>query len=443
MKLIYNTNILCLTVIISIQSIITLSNDNELYDTPTQKYYVSPKGSDDNDGSLSAPWKSIDKVNEIVLKPGDSILFERGSEFEGSLYIKNSGTELNPITVSAYSEGKAPSFNNSNLLLNNGNIIQISGDHIIIDGLYFHDGVSADRSKGINARKIGAIYINESADYIVVKNCEFYDCPLGIQIYGQHSLITNNFIHDCNRFLSEPSWGPIGIMVATSNHEISYNRIENMVKVGGTFGADGGAIEIDKYENIHENIEIHHNYSYGNEGFLEIIKGKTENVRVHHNISCDYQQFIFFWSGKNCYVENNTVLCTLPRNSRVRVVFSFADDSVMVRNNIFVVNNGLQVFAGDSDEVYGMDRYNQPHSHNIYYSIDNSVSNPCGKPLGNGDIITDPKFVSIDELNLHLMENSPAIDAGIILGYTKDFNDNPIPVGTAPDIGAYEFDIER
>ena len=34
---------------------------------------------------------------------------------------------------------------------------------------------------------------------------------------------------------------------------------------------------------------------------------------------------------------------------------------------------------------------------------------------------------------------SPAVDHGTNLGYASDFADNPIPAGSAPDIGAFEL----
>ncbi len=187
-----------------------------------------------------------------------------------------------------------------------------------------------------------------------------------------------------------------------------------------------------------ENISIHHNYSVDNEGFLEIIGGDIKKVHVHHNISEDFQDFIFFWGGTDCLVENNTVLCTKPKNSRVHVVFSFdTDSSVVIRNNIFVLANGLQVFAGDS--VYEANHYDQYHYNNIYYCIDGSVRDPVAKPLGKSEKIVDPLFFDFDNRDLHLSPGSPAIDAGVKVDTQSDFEGNEVPCGKAPDIGAYEY----
>ena len=402
------------------------------------EYYLSSKGDDSTSGTIEQPWMSIGKLNEQDFKPGDIIYFERGSKFTGGLLIEESGKPENPIIFTAYGTGKSPLLVNRNHDVINGNIIQISGSHIIIDGFYFRDGLPANRQKRIGARQSGVIFINEGANHNIIRNCEIENCPMGIQVYGEYCLITQNFIHDCNIFLSYPNWGPVGIMLATSNNEISYNHFRNYYSIGGSFGADGGAIEIDVSDIPKENINIHHNFSIDNEGFLEIISGDIKNVHIHHNISEDFQDFIFFWGGTECIVENNTVLCTKPQNSRVHVVFSFSQDSsVIIRNNIFVLANGLQVFAGDS--VYEATHYDQYHYNNIYFCIDGSVKDPVAKPLGKGEKIVDPLFFDYNSRDFHLCPGSPAIDAGVVVDTQSDFDGSKIPFGKGPDIGAYEY----
>ncbi|MDR2920624.1 MAG: right-handed parallel beta-helix repeat-containing protein [Tannerella sp.] len=77
-----------------------------------QTYYVSPSGNDANNGTSPATaWATIERVNQVIpsLKPGNSVLFERGGTYYGSMYAwKVSGTENNPITIGAYGVGKAP-----------------------------------------------------------------------------------------------------------------------------------------------------------------------------------------------------------------------------------------------------------------------------------------------------------------------------------------------
>lgn len=72
-------------------------------------YYVSADGNDANAGtSTNAPIKSIDKANQLILKPGDVLSFKKGDVFSGQLNIKQSGTSAAPITVSSYGSGSKP-----------------------------------------------------------------------------------------------------------------------------------------------------------------------------------------------------------------------------------------------------------------------------------------------------------------------------------------------
>lgn len=403
-------------------------------------FYVANHGNDNNAGTQTLPWKTLTRVNKHSFSPGDTIYFERGSRFKGGLLINSSGTPDKPIVFTAYGKGKAPTFTNLNPSVLKGNMIQITGSYLVVNGLYFQNGIPVDANENLHVRgEAGAILIAPGANNNIIKNCEIENCPLGIQVIGKYNLIMHNYIHDCNIFLDFPMWGPVGIMVANSNNEISYNKIVNYKAIGGAFGADGGAIEIDDQKFAKDNIYIHHNYSIDNEGFLEITKGKsTNNIQVSYNVCDDYQQFIFFWAGTNCIVENNTVLCLRPKNSRVHVVFSFANEGeVTVRNNIFVLANGLQVFGGDS--VYNATKWNQPHYNNLYYVLDGTQPDPCGILPGKGDIIADPLFINLQSRDLHLQAGSPAVDAGFNVGQSRDFENKPVPAGKAPDIGAFEY----
>lgn len=69
-------------------------------------YYVAVSGNDSNTGlTLSASWKTVDKVNAMnsSFVSGDSILFKRGDVFYGCLNVSCSGaSSLKPIVFSGY-----------------------------------------------------------------------------------------------------------------------------------------------------------------------------------------------------------------------------------------------------------------------------------------------------------------------------------------------------
>jgi hypothetical protein len=73
-------------------------------------YYVdSAKGADSNQGlSAKQPWKSLAKVNATDLAPGDQVLFQRGSIWQGQLAPKGSGKPGAPIVIDSYGKGSRP-----------------------------------------------------------------------------------------------------------------------------------------------------------------------------------------------------------------------------------------------------------------------------------------------------------------------------------------------
>src|SRR5690606_21489424 len=129
-------------------------------------YYINSRvGDDTNTGtSINLPWKSLINLEKNTFAPGDSILFAKGSVYEGGFVFTSSGTAGIPIVFSSYSAGAdlilntprrelsplwerygaghAPAFTNPNWEHLNGNIFRIEGNYIVIDGLYFHDNVN-------------------------------------------------------------------------------------------------------------------------------------------------------------------------------------------------------------------------------------------------------------------------------------------------------------
>ncbi len=408
-----------------------------------QNYYInSTTGKDDNSGiSPTAAWKSLKHLQVINFKPGDSILFAKNSVFTGGFIIKNSGSENQPIVLTSYEEGSMPLFSNTDYNNLHGNAIQIKGAHINIDGLSFKNCANSPSKADKEILLVGAVYAITGADYLTVKNCEFTDCPIGIYINSQHCLITKNYLHDCNRFLSEPDWGPIGIVVGNAYNDISYNICNNYVKVGGNYGADGGFIEFeDRYfgNKVHH-VDVHHNKSVANQGFLEIESKVTgDSLNVYYNFSDDFQQFIFYWGGNHSKVENNTVIRTRPSNhGSVNTVFTMTNPDFSLKNNIFLVANKIQVLVTAPYEVGNYGKL--VHENNLYYCTDSSVADPCGKLLGKGEKIGDPKFKNLIGGDYHLNANSPAIKGGQKLGYHGDIENKMLPVNSMPDIGAFQY----
>jgi hypothetical protein len=429
-------------------------------------YYINSKSGDDAHSGTTKDeaWKSMANLQKGKFLPGDSILFAKGSNYTGGFVFNSSGTAAKPIVFSTYGvgadvvlktprteltpyfekygAGPAPSFTNANWSVLNGNIFRIEGSYIVIDGFYFHDNTNPPGSdkNTKNVQKLGAVYLALNTQHNVVKNCEFFHTPVAVKVKGIHNLITHNYMHDASEMMAY-SWGPIAIMVVSGHNEISHNRVENYGAYGGPYGSDGGVIELDGVDDNFKasDINIHHNTSINNHGFLEIAARNVDSVTVSYNLSDDKNQFIG-GGGYRVNVINNTVVRIREPNVDRYIFWTFNPELTFytVRNNIFYIASDLGVF-GPVKKVTGHVRVaigNHTRSNNLYYSPGNT--NPVGITPANGDIITNPLFADLANHNFRLTAQSPAKGAGINQGYLYDLDGYPV-AAKKTSLGAYAY----
>ena len=130
--------------------------------TGTTYYVSSTHGDDGNAGTDKGhPWKTLDKVNAIAtdLKPGDSVLLERGSTFQDQyLHIKDtSGTADAPITIADYGEASAAK-----------PVIAANG----VKGSQWYQNYRAHVGNHQNKGTVSSTILLKDVSYITVKNLE-------------------------------------------------------------------------------------------------------------------------------------------------------------------------------------------------------------------------------------------------------------------------------
>ncbi len=87
------------------ERILNTPNTEKIYEIKGTKYYISNNGCDCNDGlSPEKPIKSIDAIENLPLKDGDAVLFERGSTFRFTHQINT----VNGVTYGSYGDGEKP-----------------------------------------------------------------------------------------------------------------------------------------------------------------------------------------------------------------------------------------------------------------------------------------------------------------------------------------------
>ncbi|ADP35567.1 Conserved hypothetical protein [Bifidobacterium bifidum PRL2010] len=129
--------------------------------TGTTYYVSSTHGDDGNAGTDQGhPWKTLDKVNAIAtdLKPGDSVLLERGSTFRDQyLHIKDtSGTADAPITIADYGDASAKP------------VIAANG----VKGSRWYQNYRASVGNHQNKGTVSSAILLKDVSYITVKNLE-------------------------------------------------------------------------------------------------------------------------------------------------------------------------------------------------------------------------------------------------------------------------------
>ncbi len=176
--------------------------------TGTTYYVSSENGNDNNDGkSESNAFKSLSKINELTLGPGDQVLLERGSVFnEQYLHLKGSGTAAAYIVVSDYGDdsesmpqinangagqwhqdygretGDVPAAGktvSTALLLTDMEYIKVSDLEITnrrIDGNAYDDGLEYNDQNALDRTGVASVARNNGTlDCIVLDNLYIHD----------------------------------------------------------------------------------------------------------------------------------------------------------------------------------------------------------------------------------------------------------------------------
>jgi hypothetical protein len=268
----------------------------------------------------------------------------------------------------------------------------------------------------------------------------------GVTVQGQYNLVTHNYLHDLimirNTSGGNDDYGAVGVWLYNANNEISYNRMVNCIATSYDYGVDGGAVEL--YGNA-DNTYIHHNWATGCKGFIEVGGGSARNVRVAHNVSISNVRFtLLHLTGgfasvvEDFRVEHNTI-CEMEDYADLKYdtldfIGSPTPGTYLLRNNIFQINDFWYVSDADRNG------WQFTHDHNLFYLTNSRTK--VGFVLGQGERVANPAFVNLGGRDFHVQDGSPAIDAGADLGYTRDYDDQPVPAGPAPDLGAYEHTAE-
>ncbi len=153
-----------------------------------REYFVSAEGDDIHAGTKTAPWKTIEHVNQIDLEPGDRVSFRAGDTFNGRLLLtaEDSGGDQQQVVITSYGKGRATinARHDSGLLAENCN-------YLAVRDLVFHGSGRADGNDG------SGVYL-KYGHHLEVDDVEvsgFRGC--GVSLDGvRNTRITKVYAHD-------------------------------------------------------------------------------------------------------------------------------------------------------------------------------------------------------------------------------------------------------
>lgn len=262
-------------------------------------------------------------AQRLELSAGDRVEFPADAMVFGSMTVAASGTQAQPIVITTAAGGRRARLCNPDFTNDFGRVLDVRGSNVVIENLAFFDGPVPPPDKGLavdavgdqhrSVPQLGAVFIDAGASRVVVRNCEFTACPIGIRVRGSDCQVVSNRLHDAGKITER--WGAIAVAMTGSRIELAHNEIWNYGYLGGLFGGDGAAFEIDgedptAYPRPISDIAIHHNRSWAVKGgFIEVTRCDVKGISLTDNYSDDQDKFAGFYQlADGVRIERNTIV---------------------------------------------------------------------------------------------------------------------------------------
>jgi hypothetical protein len=461
-------------------------------------YYVSPTGDDDHTGlSANEAWRTITKVNSTIFNPGDQILFERGGVWNEKLIISSSGAPESPIVFGTYGDGEKPTIDGRNTL-SQCVASDNQANYIAIDGLHFMNcGDPGDAPSGPEFEEWHGCIVSSENDGWTIRNAEFENCgqraifargdPMG-QDAAKEWIIEDNIIGTVSLTGSRGS-DQVAILLRGLDHPIvRRNKVSPVYtsaiacNTGGQNKTGAECTHPDFYGNEVTNAagcniyamwtdyaKMHHNYIHDSRGAGICASYDSDYAEIYYNIIHDledyqgthYNGIDINLDSDDGMISNNVVINVAYVNITIEDMSwddqSRSSDGWIIRNNILDARGNepaevpIAIYPECKDIVIGNNIYIPNENfwgggyvgrwYGEYMKFDyNEWQNASGDQDSMVvNPVSDQIFMNDANHDYHLTPSSSAIDNGYLIIESIDFEGNPVPQGSAPDIGAYEY----
>jgi hypothetical protein len=280
-------------------------------------YYLNPRrGSDTYPGtSPLQPWKTITRLNQANLEPGDTVYFLGGATFDTSsanfsliLAPVDTGTPTNPITLTSYGNGRATIYSGGKIGMLAQNVEGINVTNLIFHG----SGMLTSTEVGIRFTNTRTDF--STLDHIYIDNVEvghygssgiLIEATTGMSFYRDVRITNSTLHHNFGSGLNTIGPGGVGQGSFTRTiFDLYVGRLTVYDNAGIAIGGvDGGIVERSVSYNTADfgivvgagiwaynssNVIIQHNEAYG-------VKGSP----------VDGNGFALDWDTINCTLQYN------------------------------------------------------------------------------------------------------------------------------------------
>jgi parallel beta-helix repeat protein len=411
-------------------------------------YYVSPTGSDTNNGSSGSPWKTLQKAANFVAA-GDTVIVAAGT-YVGFAFdpgLNDHGTAAKPITFIA----NTGDYRTSSVVINAipsaaGALSPVwiwNSGYIVVKGF----NVTSNSQKG-------DIQVAGGSPGVQVISCHTYGSPTwGIKA----SMGSDGILIQDN--LCDGSFGQHGIYVSGTNgytirgnvcRNGAWNGIHTNVEDGGNQINTNGLIENNVvYNNTlagfdltgMDNSVVRNNLAYGNGRHALVLQNSNGNAThaCHDNLIVN--NTFDARAGSSAYAIEIASLSSQPSGSP----WTSNDQNTKVFNNILLANtssgNGAignlgtvsATFTSDYNIV--VDQFRAGSSSQTLAQWRAATGEDAHSIISTATAL----FVNAAAGDYRLKAGSPAIDMGTTTNApATDILGTARPLGAGIDIGAYE-----
>ncbi len=415
-----------------------------------ETYHVAPGGDDGGPGTESEPWETIQRAADTMVA-GDTVLIHEGTYAE-HVTPASSGAP-GAMIVYAAAEGETAVIDGTGVTVPDwGGLFQISRrSHIEVAGLR----VQHSSNVGIFVDRANTITIRSNVTYDTFSSGIGVWSSQGVDVIGNEvELACNDGSQECitigvttdftvgGNHVHHSGPGTIGgegidIKAGSSRGMVFLNHVHHIERLG---------IYVDSWDAHQFDIEVFsnvvHDCSANGYALAAEAGGLLENVRVYNNVAWGNASVgltVARWGDpglahpmQDLFIVNNTLVGNGVSGWGGGIfVENHEAVNVVIRNNLVSQNASFQIRAAEPVPLEELV---------VDHNLVDGFRGATGELRGTDAVEGDPLFADPASNDYHLLEGSPAIDAGSSVQAPEiDFDYAARPAGEAHDIGAFEW----